>query len=90
VLTATKDYKHYVSPNNDIKCSNKKILLNRNIMWGNICSIKDRLDVLYMCSSFLFILAVHVSGAICTHPQEHQALRSYCIHAVTPNRLMLL
>jgi hypothetical protein len=25
-----------------------------------------------MCSLFLYILALHVSGAICTHPQEHK------------------
>jgi hypothetical protein len=27
---------------------------------------------IYKYSLFLYILALHVSGAICTHPQEHK------------------
>jgi hypothetical protein len=28
--------------------------------------------MIYTCSLFLYIFALHVSGAICTHPQEHK------------------
>jgi hypothetical protein len=39
---------------------------------GNIyVKFKDQLDVLFMYSLFFLFLALHVSGAICTHPQEH-------------------
>jgi hypothetical protein len=27
---------------------------------------------IYMYSLFLYLFALHVSGAICTHPQEHK------------------
>jgi hypothetical protein len=29
-----------------------------------------------MCTLFLYIFALHVSGAICTHPQEHKLRRT--------------
>jgi hypothetical protein len=38
------------------------------------CSTESptRYTWMYMYSLFLYIFAVHVSGAICTHPQEHK------------------
>jgi hypothetical protein len=42
-----------------------------SVQLGNICFIQVQLDVLY--SLFLDNLAVHVSGAICTHHQEHNS-----------------
>jgi hypothetical protein len=39
-----------------------------------ICSIASltRCTWIYMYSLFRYIFALHVSGAICTHPQEHK------------------
>jgi hypothetical protein len=40
---------------------------------GNVyVRLRVQLDTQYMYSLFLYILAVHVSCAICTHPQEHR------------------
>jgi hypothetical protein len=32
----------------------------------------NRMYTVYMHSLFLYIFALHVSGTICTHPQEHK------------------
>jgi hypothetical protein len=34
--------------------------------------LKVQLDAHYMHSLFLSLFTLHVSGAICTHPQEHK------------------
>jgi hypothetical protein len=45
--------------------------------FGNIyVQLRVQLDAHYMYSLFLYIFAVHVSGAICTHPQEHKLQRT--------------
>jgi hypothetical protein len=44
-------------------------------LWNVYVQLKVQSDVLFICTlySSLF-LALHVSGAICTHPQEHKLL----------------
>jgi hypothetical protein len=40
---------------------------------GNVfVRLSIQLDAHCMYSLFLYIFALHVSGAICTHPQEHK------------------
>jgi hypothetical protein len=38
---------------------------------NTVCLIQVQLDVHYILYFFLDMLALHVSGAICTHNQEH-------------------
>jgi hypothetical protein len=60
-----------------------------------ICSIESptRCTCIYMYSLFLYIFALHVSGAICIHPQEHKLQRTaigMCngyVNPLTPNDL---
>jgi hypothetical protein len=40
---------------------------------GNVyIRLRVQLDANYMYSLFLYVFALHVSGAICTHPHEHK------------------
>jgi hypothetical protein len=42
-----------------------------SVYLGNVCvRLKVQLD--YMYSLFLYIFSLYVSGAICTHPEEHK------------------
>jgi hypothetical protein len=54
--------------------SGKRYTENQNTHFLRICSIGSptRCTWIYMYTLFLCIFAVHVSGAICTHPQEHK------------------
>jgi hypothetical protein len=63
-----------VTPSQQLKYILNTFTVHGSVHLGNeYVQLKVQLDVLFICIlySSLF-LALHVSGAICTHPQEHK------------------
>jgi hypothetical protein len=51
-----------------------EVIMNVQINSESLCSIEipTRCRWIYMCSLFLFVFALYVSGAICTNSEEHK------------------
>jgi hypothetical protein len=56
----------------EVQADGKEAVVDFNVTLEHVCSIQGPTRCTFLCIlySSLF-LAVHVSGAVCTHPQEH-------------------
>jgi hypothetical protein len=72
---------------NEILCNLCKFDVHDSVHLGNVyvrLKSPTRCTWIYMYSLFLYMFALHVSGAICTHPQEHKLQRYWLGHQGVP------